>query len=299
MPAAAERRAVRFTSHGDECGAELFLPEGPGPHPAVILCHGLGATREMGMDAYAEVFAAAGIAALTFTYRCFGDSEGRPRQLIDVSRQRQDIEAAIDFAKSLPEVDAGRIALFGSSFGGGHVIVVGARRDDVRAVISQCPFTSGPASSMTLGPVSTLKLSARAIADVAGKLVGRGPLYAKLVAPRGEAAMMTTPDANEGYPALIPEGLDFENRAAARLGLRIPFERPGRALAKIACPTLVCACEHDTVAPYGPTARMARRGGPNVELASYPFGHFDIYVGGAFERVSKDQADFLVRTLDA
>jgi dienelactone hydrolase len=294
---AVEHRDTRFDSHGEQCGAELFLPEGPGPHPAVILCHGLGATREMGMEPYARAFAEAGIVALTFTYRCFGDSDGEPRQLLDIPMQRQDIAAAIAYAKKLPQVDAERIALFGSSFGGGHVIVVGSQRDDIKAVIAQCPFTDGLASGMTLGPVSTVKVTALALADRLASFVNQGPVYARLVAPRGEAAMMTTPDANSGYLALIPEDFDVDLRVAARLGMEIIYQRPGRALKSIACPTLVCACENDTVAPYGPTAKMARSGGPNVELKSYPFGHFDIYVGEGFERTSADQVEFLVRTL--
>jgi dienelactone hydrolase len=289
---------LRFDSHGEKCGAELFLPEGPGPHPAVILCHGLGATREMGMSPYAEAFAGAGIAALTFTYRFFGDSGGQPRQLLDVGKQREDIAAAIDFVKGLVEVDADRIALFGSSFGGGHVIVVGAERDDIRAVVAQCPFTDGRASGMTLGPVGTAKVGARAFADGVARALGKGPIYSQLVGERGAAAMMTAPDVIEGYTALVPEGHDVDLRVAGRIGIDILFERPGKALAKIKCPTLVCGCTRDTVAPFKPTAKFAAAGGANVELKSYDFGHFDIYVGAGFDQVATDQTEFLVRTLN-
>lgn len=294
---AVEHRDIRFDSHGEQCGAELFIPEAPGPHPAVILCHGLGATREMRMAPYAEVFAENGIAAMTFTYRHFGDSGGEPRQLLDIKRQHQDIGAAIDFIKTLPEVDGSRVALFGSSFGGANVIVVGSQRSDVKAVIAQCPFTDGLASGLTLGPVSTAKVTARALTDKLGSFVGKGPVYALLVGKPGEAAMMTAPDALTGYKALIPDDYDEDLRVAARIALDIMRFRPGRKLKSIKCPTLVCACENDTVAPYKPTARFAARGGSNVELKSYPFGHFDIYVDEGFERSSSDQAEFLVKTL--
>lgn len=290
-------RPVRFSSHGDECGAELFLPEGPGPHPAVILCHGLGATHEMGMAPYAEAFAAAGIAALTFTYRFFGDSSGEPRQLLNIKKQHEDIAAAIGYVKGLPEVDASRVALFGSSFGGGNVIAVGAARDDIAAVVAQCPFTDGFASGLTLGPVSTVKVVAKAIVDKIGRIFGRKPVYAQLAGARGEPAMMTAADVVDGYFALVPEDGEFDNRVAARIGMDIVFARPGRKLAAIKCPTLVCACEKDTVAPYKPTVRMAKRGGDHVELKSYDFGHFDIYVGEGFKQSSSDQTEFLVRTL--
>lgn len=294
---AINHRDVRFISHGDECAAELFLPEGAGPHPAVILCHGLGATRVMRMAPYAEAFAAAGIAAITFDYRYFGDSGGEPRQLLDIERQRDDIGAAIDYAKSLPELDPDRIALFGSSFGGGHVIVVGEARRDVAAVIAQCPFTDGRASGMTLGPVGTAKVAANAVADGLLRLVGRGPVYSKLAGERGEAAMMTAPDVIEGYLGLVPEDYEVDNRVASRIGIDITFQRPGKKLATIKCPTLVCSCENDSVAPHATTVKFATKGGPNVELKSYPFGHFDIYVDEGFERSSSDQVEFLTRVL--
>lgn len=289
-------RPLSFDSHGASCGADLFLPEGEGPFPAVVLCHGLGATREMGMQPYARAFNAAGIAALTFTYRHFGDSGGEPRQLLDIGRQRDDIAAAVDFVKSLPEVDAARIGLFGSSFGGGHVIAVGSARDDIACVVAQCPFTDGLASGMTLGPVSTIKVTARALADNAARVFGRGPVYSELAGTRGEPAMMTAPDVVEGYFALVPEGEEVDNRVAGRLGLQIIFERPGAKLKSTSTPTLVCACEKDTVAPYKRTVSLAKKGS-NVTLKSHPFGHFEIYGGEGFKQTIVDQVNFLSQHL--
>ncbi|MBJ7353393.1 MAG: alpha/beta fold hydrolase [Thermoleophilaceae bacterium] len=290
------RTDVRFDSDGDACGAWFYRPTGPGPFPVVVLCHGLGATREMGFDPYARAFAEAGIAALAFTYRGFGDSEGEPRQVLDIGKQREDIAAAIEYVKRLDDVDPDRVALFGSSFGGGHVIAVGADRDDIAAVVAQCPFTDGQASGLTLGAVSTVKVGAYAAADGVARLLGHKPVYASLAGTRGEAAMMTAPDVIEGYRALMPEGFEEDNRVAGRIGLDILFERPGRKMKDLKCPTLVCACEKDTVAPYGPTVKYAKEA-PNVELKSYPFGHFDIYLGEGFEQASTDQVAFLKRVL--
>jgi dienelactone hydrolase len=293
---AVERTDVRFDSHGDECGAWFYRPEGPGPFPVVVLCHGLGAVREMRLDASARAFAEAGIAALNFTYRNFGDSGGEPRQLLDIGRQREDIGAAIDYVKALPDIDPERVALFGSSFGGGHVIAVAAGRDDIAAVVAQCPFTDGQASGGTLGLVSTVKVGAYAAADGVARALGRGPVYAMLAGERGDPAMMTAHDVVEGYFALVPEGMERDNRVAGRIGIDILFERPGKRIKDLKGPALVCACETDTVAPYGPTAKYAKEA-PMVELKSYPFGHFDIYLGEPFEQASADQVAFLKRVL--
>jgi dienelactone hydrolase len=114
-----DRRDVTFDSGGERCAAWLYTPDTPGPHPIVVMAHGFGAVRAARLWAFAERFAAAGLAALVFDYRYFGDSGGEPRQLLDVSRQLDDWRAAIAFARSLDGVDPERVAAWGSSFGGG------------------------------------------------------------------------------------------------------------------------------------------------------------------------------------
>src|SRR5437588_4064320 len=135
-PETHARRDVAFKSSGDECRAWLFLPDAERP-PLVILGHGLGATREFGLEPFAQRFANAGIAALVFTYRHFGDSGGQPRQLLDIERQLGDWAAALAYARTLEEIDSSRIALWGTSFGGGHVLIAAERDGNVAAVVSQ------------------------------------------------------------------------------------------------------------------------------------------------------------------
>ncbi|MGH2958543.1 MAG: alpha/beta hydrolase, partial [Solirubrobacterales bacterium] len=113
---------------------------------------------------------------------------------------------------------------------------------------------------------------------------------------RGDAAMMTAHDVVEGYFSLMPEGMVRDNRVAGRIGIDILLQRPGKRMKDLKCPTLICACEKDTVAPYKATAKYAEEA-PNVELKSYPFGHFDIYNGKPFEQASADQVEFLTDVL--
>src|SRR5438128_2328501 len=126
------RLDVAFSSAGDECRGWLFMPDAESS-ALVILGHGLGATREFGLEPYARRFTDAGIAALAFTYRHFGDSGGQPRQLLDIERQLADWAAAIAYARRLDGIDRQRVALWGTSFGGGHVIEAAARDGSVAA----------------------------------------------------------------------------------------------------------------------------------------------------------------------
>ena len=61
-----------FHSRDTRCAAWLTLPAGAGPHPAVVLVHGLGATHDMMLTQYEQHFATAGIATLAFDYRNTG-----------------------------------------------------------------------------------------------------------------------------------------------------------------------------------------------------------------------------------
>src|SRR6201996_3972520 len=146
----AARDDVQFTSGDDRISAWLYRPPGHGPVPLLVMGHGLGAVRTMRLDAYAERFSAAGYACLVFDYRNFGDSEGEPRQLLDVDMQLADWAAAVAYARTLDGIDHDRIALWGTSFAGGHVITTAARLPGIAAVVAQCPFTDGIASARTI-----------------------------------------------------------------------------------------------------------------------------------------------------
>jgi pimeloyl-ACP methyl ester carboxylesterase len=293
------RSDVSFSSGGEECAAWLYRPEhaeAGEPTPLVVMAHGFSATRDLRLDAYAERFCDAGLGALLFDYRHFGDSGGEPRQLLDVSRQHADYHAAIAYARGLDWVDPDGVAVFGSSFSGGHAIAIGAQDPRIAAVVSQCPFTDALASLPKLGPVNMLKGTAAGMRDLAGTLAGRAPYYIPAIGPPGSFAVMTTPDAEPGMRALVPPGSPWQNRVAARIAVRVSTYRPGRAAAKLTCPALFCICEQDSVAPATRALAYAAKA-PRGEVKTYPIGHFEIYLGEWFERAVGDQTEFLLRHL--
>ena len=291
-----QRLDVEFLSGGITCRAWLYLPAADTPRPVIVMAHGLGGTKVMRLDAFAERFSAAGYACLVFDYRHFGDSDGQPRQLLDVNKQLEDWKAAVSYARACPQVDGRRVVLWGTSFSGGHVLSTAAAVPGIEAVISQCPFTNGLASGLALNPVSSLKVTARALRDQVGSWLGQAPVMVSTAGQAGEAALMTAPDVIPGYLGLLSaqDAAVFRNEVAARFGLQIIRYFPGLKTPKIACPVLFCVCDTDSVAPAGPTLLHARRA-PQGEIKRYPDGHFDIYVGEAFERVVKDQIEFLRR----
>lgn len=261
----------------------------------MLLAHGFGGTREARLDAYAERFAAAGHHALVFDYRHFGASEGEPRQLVSIRRQRDDWRAALAFARGLDWIDAERIVAWGTSYAGGHVIDLAAA-EPVAAAIAQTPFTDGLATARAIGPANALRLTVAALRDVGRAALGREPLPVSLVGPPGTLAAMSTPDAEPGYRALYPPDQPLRNEFLPRAALSMPLWAPRRRAARVRCPLLVQVAREDTITPAGPACRTAERA-PRGELVTYAGGHFEIYVDGGFERAIADQLAFLDRVL--
>lgn len=267
----------------------------------MVLAHGIGGIRSAALPAFATRFAAAGIAALTFDYRHLGSSEGQPRGLIDIRRQRKDYHAAIAFARTLDGMDEDRIALWGTSFGGGHVLATAARDQRIAAAIIQNPFVDGAAAAAaamrTAGRLHGYRLAWRAIRDEIRRRRSHDPVRVDLAGPPGTVALITTPDAVAGFESILPpDPVGWEPAVPARIVLQMRADRPARRANLVACPLLVCVCDRDVVAPPGPAIRVAERA-PRGELRRYPVGHFDLFAAPWFDRVANDQVAFLHRTL--
>jgi fermentation-respiration switch protein FrsA (DUF1100 family) len=291
-----ERRDVSFDSGGDRIAAWLYTPDAPPPRPIVVLAHGFGGVRTARLDAFARRFAEAGMAALVFDYRHFGDSGGEPRQLLDVGRQLDDWRCAVAYARSLDGVDPQRVALWGTSFSGGHVIEIAAEDHRIAAAISQAPYVDGLPTLRSAGPRDTLRLTVAGIRDEVARLRGRPPYRIPVVGPPGTLAAMNSPDAEPGYRALFSPGDEFRNEVAGRIGLRVATYRPIRDVPRVACPWLVVVADRDVVTPPGPALKAAARASRS-EVRRHDVEHFDVYVGEAFEKVVAEEVEFLERHL--
>ena len=138
------RQDVEFDAEGVTLRGWLYLPDGAsGPVPTVVMAHGFSAVKEMFLDDFAEAFAAGGLGALVFDNRNFGASDGEPRQEIDPWAQVRDYRHAITYAQTRSEVAGDRIGVWGTSYSGGHVLVLGAIDKRIKCVVAQVPLVSG------------------------------------------------------------------------------------------------------------------------------------------------------------
>ncbi|MBL6612730.1 MAG: alpha/beta fold hydrolase [Reyranella sp.] len=138
-------KKVTFKSGGLSCAADLYLPSGlkAGARlPALVLGHGFSIVRSMLKD-QAEGFCKAGYIVLAIDYRSFGDSEGEPRGQLFPLQEAEDFRNAISYIQEHKNVDADRIGIWGTSFGGAMVTYVGAIDRRAKAVVAQVPVTDG------------------------------------------------------------------------------------------------------------------------------------------------------------
>ncbi|WP_407866942.1 alpha/beta hydrolase [Phyllobacterium phragmitis] len=285
-----QKSRTAFWVNSVECRGYLYRPAaGNGPLPCIVMAHGFGGTQEGSLAKTAEDFAGAGFAALTFDYRNFGESDGEPRQVISIRAQQEDWQAAIAHARSLPDTDR-RIALWGSSLSGAHVIEVAAGDPSITAVMAQVPFNGFPRKVEGRTMADSLKILTAALKDRWAGWRGQPPHYIPAVGKEGELAVMASREADEIVRSM--DNRTWRNEIAPRVLLDMAWYRPSRAAPRLSMPLLVCLAEDDKHTPAALGRRIADRA-PRGEVRQYPCSHFDFYKEEIRKRVVHDQIGFL------
>ncbi|MDY6855445.1 MAG: alpha/beta hydrolase [Thermodesulfobacteriota bacterium] len=287
-----------FNSNGMKCSGMLYRPRKVKNPPIVIMAHGFAGEMLFGLPPYAKMFSDEGMAVFLFDYRCFGKSEGKPRNLVSPSHHLKDWHSAIEYVCTLKDINSQRIALWGSSFSGGHVIVSAAKHQNVRAIVAQVPFVGGIScvASSALNLKIFVKALISSVRDVTRSITFRKPYYMPVVGKTGTLAIMNTPDALDGYMALVPKDYEFANECPARIFVTANFYMPKKYTKKVQCPAMIVMAQKDSL--LNPKAiEKAVSMMSNATLKSMPVGHFDVYVGDVFKEVVKSECDFLKKHL--
>lgn len=279
----------------------LYLPPGPGLHPAITLAHGYGGVKEHGLLGFAEAFARAGFVALVHDHRGLGASGGEPRNDVDPWRQIEDWRRVITYLEARPEVDGHRIGIWGTSYAAGHALVLGATDRRLRCVVAQVPIISGIEQSLRrVAPELVAGLEAVFDEDERAQLRGEAPRYQALVgADRAVPASYRAPDAIEFYLQDLPAGTAWENRVTVRSTRKARMYEPGLWIGRISpTPLLMVVATHDTITPTDLALAAYERALEPKRLELIPGGHFDPYVT-EFERASGAALDWFAAHLTA
>jgi fermentation-respiration switch protein FrsA (DUF1100 family) len=295
------RRDIEFNAEGVPLRGWFYRGEGAsGRAPTIVMAHGFSAVKEMYLDAFAEVFAAAGLNAVVFDNRNFGASGGEPRQEIDPWQQVRDYRHAITYAGTLDEVDMTRIGVWGSSYSGGHALVLGAIDRRVKAVVAQVPLISGSANIAELVRAD-FRAGFREMfdADRAARFAGDPPAMVPVVAedPLAPSAL-PTPDSwtwfSETGKTRAPS---WRNEVTLRTVEMLGEYEPGSYIRRISpTPLLLVVAREDHLTPAHLAIEAYEQAREPKKLVILPGGHFDAYVDG-FEGASTPARDFFVENL--
>ncbi len=277
-----EERSAHFYSDGLRLAGVLFLPDGPGPHAGIVLCHGFTGVKELVLPDYARRFAAAGFAALTFDYRGFGESEG-PRWRLIPHEQVVDIRSAITYLQCQPEVDAQRIGLWGTSYGGAHVPYVAGIDARVKCAVAQVGFGDGERLFRRKSSEQEAAMLAAVLEQDRRQRVlsGKSAMVDPLQVLADEDSVRFFSEAIQQFPQLRCQ-IPLET-AEATLEYR-PEEVVDRISPRA---LLLIAVEHDLPCPKEEYESMYARAGEPKKLVVIPgLRHYDVYGGPGLERTA-------------
>jgi uncharacterized protein len=294
-------RDIAFDAEGVTLRGWFFPAEGASaPGAAVVMAHGFSAVKEMYLDRFAEAFAAAGLSVVVFDNRCFGASDGEPRQEIDPWAQVRDYRHAISYASTLPEVDPARIGIWGSSYSGAHVLVVAAIDRRVKAVVSQVPLVSGHANLRALVRADFIAgFREQFDADRMGRFRGEPPAMVPVVDkdPLAPSAL-PTPDSWEWFTETASARAPaWRNEVTLRSVEMFTEYEPGSYLPYISpTPLLLLVAAGDHLVPSELAIAAFDTAHQPKELVIVPGGHFDAYTK-SFEVFGGHARDWFTRHL--
>lgn len=266
-----------------------------GPAPTVVMAHGFSAVKEMYLDDFAEFFAEAGISSLVYDHRNCGDSDGTPRGHLDPRQQIDGYRDAITHAQAMDEVDPDRIGIWGSSYSGGHVLVVGAIDRRVKCVVSQVPLVGGLESARRLIRGDHWKaMRAGFEADRAARMRGEPGARIPVTAQEGEPCALPTADTFEFFT-------EFTKSNSTKWGNEVTLQsvelfteyEPGIYVPRISpTPLLLVAALEDHLTPYDMTAAAYEAALEPKKFLTLPCGHFQAYTGDMFKMSAPVQRDW-------
>jgi len=285
----SERQTVEFSAaDGVTLRGWLFTPESRGvPRPAITMSHGFAAVKEHGLEPFARSFADAGFVVLVHDHRGFGVSEGQPRHDIDPWVQVDDWRSAISYLERLPEVDSSRIGIWGSSYSGGHALVIGATDRRIKCVVSQVPTISGyEQGRRRISPDAQAGFESLLLQDLRAQHRGERPRMQCVVSSDPEQlAAYRAADSIEFYTQPSAAHV-WQNSVTLRSTFMARMYEPGHWVARISpTPLLMVVAKSDGLTLTDLELQAYENALHPKKLEIIPGGHFDAY-GKAFPRAS-------------
>lgn len=142
-----ERVSFRNRDMAWDIAALILTPPGFDPakkYPTIISVHPFGSCKEQTSSAvYGKALAAQGFVVIAFDASYQGASGGELRWVEDPTQRVEDVSHVIDYAVTLPYVDADRIGAIGICGGGGYILNATLTEKRIKAVVGITPVNIG------------------------------------------------------------------------------------------------------------------------------------------------------------
>lgn len=134
-------------------------------HPAIIVGHPMGAVKEQSSNLYAQKLAEQGFVTLAIDLSFWGESDGRPRNLVSPDIYAEDFSAAVDFLGAQGFVDRNRIGVLGICGSGSFAISAAKIDPRITAVATVSMYDMGAANRNGLKHGVSVEQRKKAIAE--------------------------------------------------------------------------------------------------------------------------------------
>lgn len=295
------REDIEINADGEIIRGWLFKPKGNlGKTPCIVMGNGFSAVKEMGMVDFAERFTAAGMAAIAFDFRNLGESDGSPRQELDPVKQIEDLRHAITYVTMLPSVDRDRIGLWGTSYSGGHSLVIGGTDRRLRCVVAQMPTISGHWSGLRRVPMDMIPEVTAALAeDRIGRMEGKAPTMRPIIGEPEEHPIYAAGEVRDFFDKYAVHIPTWGNEVTLRSLEYARAYEPGSYIEFISpTPLLMIVGLRDTLTCYDLQLEAYNRASEPKKLTLLNGGHFTCYEE-EFEKAAGAAVDWFKQYLFA
>jgi len=283
---------VSFLSGELRCVGHLHVPHGVKRPPVVLMGNGLATEWHFGTADFVRAFTAAGLATFNFDYRHFGESAGEPRQLLDFSKQQEDWRAALAYLRTRSDLASDRLALWGSSLGGGHALSLAATEPGLRAVVAQVPHLDSRAAMKAVPLGQMLRTLGHALRDKCGAMLGLAPHTIPVAAEPGAIGLLSKPGWKTHYLGLVPPTSQWRNAVPARSIFTAGNYNPVDVVDRLKMPVLLVYGRRDAGVPAAIVEAAAQRMG-DATLLPFDGDHFEVYEGPLHDGIVARETKFL------
>ena len=293
------KQAVTFYSQGCKLMGDLYRPDDIGDgetRAGILLCHGYTGVKDLYLPDNAAALVAEGYVVLAFDYKGWGESEG-PKNHLNPHGRVADAQAALTFLALRPEVDADRLGVYGTSYGGATVVWLAAVDERVKCMVSVVGIGHGKRWMRSVRrPDEWFDLLEQSATDRARRL------------RTGESTYV------DRSTVLLPDRQSLELATAARRDnpaavSTLPFDyvdetlvfHPEWVVDKIAprAALFITSDQDRLVPPEESIALYERAGEPKKLVTLKGYGHYEVYSEPAFSEVMRETIAWYQRYVPA